>query len=149
MNAYYEVLNILKTSLDNNIDVNTVTQGDDPLDLSKKNIFPLVHISLDTGTFREGITVFDIQLQALDQVRDSKELVTDKFNGNNNAIDVDNNMVAVLRRTFDELIKDKYTKDIVIVGDGDIQKVKGEANNLNGWEVSFQIEVPNNVISIC
>jgi len=150
MNAYYEVLRLLKFSLENNKDIHTVTQGDiSTMDLNKMNIYPLGHIDLDDGTFRENIIEFNCSIYAMDVIDTSNELTTDKFIGNDNEIDVFNTMLAVVRRTYLELVKDVYTNDITILGEPTIRKMEGAVNNLAGWEMTFIIEVPDTIISVC
>ena len=150
MNAYYEVLRVLKFSLENNKDIHAVTQGDiSTMDLNKMNIYPLGHIDLDDGTFRENTIEFNCSIYAMDVIDTSNELTTDKFIGNDNEIDVFNTMLAVVRRTYLELSKDVYTNDITILGEPTIRKMEGAVNNLAGWEMTFTIEVPDTIISVC
>jgi len=151
MNAYYEVQNVLKTSLEANDDINTVINDDvaGSVDLDAKSIYPIAFITIETGQFVENVSIMNVQIQALDQVNQSSNIVTDKFVGNSNELDIYNTMLAVLRRTFDELVIDKYTKDILIKGSADILKVGNEVNSIVGWQMSFDIEVPNVIHSIC
>jgi len=150
MNAYYEVLRILKLSLEENKDIHTVTQGDiSNLDLNKMNIYPIGHIDLDDGTFNENTIEFNCSIYAMDVIDTSNNLVTDKFIGNDNEIDVFNTMLAVVRRTYLELAKDMRTQDITILGEPSVRKMEGAVNNLAGWEMTFTIEVPDIIISVC
>jgi len=150
MNAYYEVLRVLKFSLENNKDIHTVTQGDiSTMDLNKMNIYPLGHIDLDDGTFNENTIEFNCSIYAMDVIDTSNNLVVDKFIGNDNEIDVFNTMLAVVRRIYLELSKDVYTDDITILGEPTIRKMEGAVNNLAGWEMTFTIEVPDTIISVC
>ena len=151
MNAYYEVLNVLKTSLENNIDVNTVLTDDTSkgVDVNKMNIYNLAFIDVRTGLFKSNVSSFFVSIQCLGVPNHSKEPVTDKFLGNDNSIDIYNTTIAVLRRTFDEIVKDVYTKDITIIGDGDFEKVENKKNGAIGWELNFEIETPNTVVTSC
>ena len=150
MNAYYEVLRILKLSLEENKDIHTVTQGDiSNLDLNKMNIYPIGHIDLDDGTFNENTIEFNCSIYAMDVIDTSNNLVVDKFIGNDNEIDVFNTMLAVVRRTYLELVKDTRTQDIIITGSPLVRKMEGAVNNLAGWEMTFTIEVPDIIISVC
>ena len=150
MNAYYEVLRILKLSLEENKDIHTVTQGDiSNLDLNKMNIYPIGHIDLDDGTFNENTIEFNCSIYAMDVIDTSNNLVVDKFIGNDNEIDVFNTMLAVVRRTYLELVKDTRTQDIIITGSPLVRKMEGAVNNLAGWEMTFTIEVPDTIISVC
>ena len=151
MNAYYEVLNVLKTSLENNIDVNTVLTDDTSksVDVNKMNIYNLAFIDVRTGLFKSNVSSFFVSIQCLGIPNTSKTPVTDKFLGNDNSIDIYNTTIAVLRRTFDEIVKDVYTKDITIIGDGDFEKVENKKNGAIGWELNFEIETPNTVVTSC
>ena len=151
MNAYYELLRVLKTSLENNIDVNTVTQGDIlEVDLNKKNIFPLAHISVSTGTFAENVIRFNVQIISMDIRNSVTDTVSDKFVGNDNEIDNLNTSLAVLRRTYNELVKDKYSEDITIIGEPNLELfTEARQNLLDGWSMNVQVEVPDTIMSIC
>lgn len=150
MNAYYEVLRVLKTSLEENTDVHTVTQGDiSELDIDKHNIYPLAHVELSNGSFNENVIQFNCSLHALDVKDISNDINTDKFVGNDNEIDVMNTMLFVLRRTYLELAKDMRTEDITILGEPNFTQVTNTANNIIGWQMDFQIEVPDTIISVC
>lgn len=150
MNAYYEVLRILKTSLEENKHINTVTQGNIlEMDLDKHSIYPLGHIEVSTGTFQENVIQFDCTIYAMDIKDISKEIVTDKFVGNDNEIDALNTMLAVVRRTYLELAKDMRTQDITIIGEPNIDLAESNANMSVGWRMNFQIEVPDTIISTC
>ena len=83
MNAYYEVLNVLKTSLENNIDVNTVLTDDTSkgVDVNKMNIYNLAFIDVRTGLFKSNVSSFFVSIQCLGVPNHSKEPVTDKFLG--------------------------------------------------------------------
>lgn len=151
MNAYYELLRVLKTSLENNTHVNTVTQGDIlEVDLNKKNIFPLAHISVSTGTFAENVIRFNVQIIAMDIRNSVTDTVSDKFVGNDNEIDNLNTSLSVLRRTYNELVKDKYSEDITIIGEPNLELfTESRQNLLDGWSMNVQVEVPDIIMSIC
>lgn len=150
MNAYYELLRILKLSLEDNKDINTITEGDiSEMDLDKMTIYPLGHIELDLGNFRENVIEFTCSIYAMDIVNLSKEQTSDKFVGNDNSQDVFNTMLAVLRRTYLELAKDVRTQDITIIGEPSFRKMEGTKNNAVGWEMNFNVEVPDTIISVC
>lgn len=151
MNAYYELLRVLKYSLENNINVNTVTQGDIlEVDLDKKNIFPLAHISASTASFKPNVIVFNVQIMVMDIRNAVTDTVTDKFVGNDNEIDNLNTSLAVLRRTYNELAKDKYSEDITITAEPSLELfTESRQNLLDGWSMSVQIEVPDIIMSTC
>ncbi len=66
MANYYTVLDTLKTNLENDPFVNTVTQGDIfGVDLAKQTIFPLVHIIVNNATFESNIIRFNVSYISL------------------------------------------------------------------------------------
>ncbi len=104
MANYYTVLDTLKTNLENDPFVNTVTQGDIfAVDLAKQTIFPLVHIIVNNATFESNIIRFNVSLMAMDIVNKSKDEDTDVFNGNDNEVYVLNTMLSILNRLYEEL----------------------------------------------
>lgn len=151
MNAYYELLRVIKTSLENNVNVNTVTQGDIlEIDLNKKTIFPLAHVSVSSATFAENVIRFNVQVYAMDIRNIVKDIPADKFTGNDNEIDNLNTSLAVLRRTYNELAKDKYTQDITITGEPSLELfTESRGNLLDGWSMNLQVEVPDTIMSVC
>jgi hypothetical protein len=150
MNAYYELLRVLKKSLEDNVNINTVTQGNiAEMDLDKKTIFPLAHIDASNGSFQENIMTFNVTIHAMDIVDYSNEIIVDKFIGNDNEIDILNTMLAVLRRTYLELAKDVHTEMITINSEPNFSLKEGYSNSLLGWEMSFSVEVPDTIISVC
>ncbi|QLG46047.1 hypothetical protein [Costertonia aggregata] len=149
MRNYYEVLRLLKQKLEADPLVNTVTQGDiTEIDLNKKNIYPLAHIQTGTAIIGLSTITFNMTLFALD-VRDfSNEPVTDKFNGNDNEIDNLNSMLAVCNRFFKSIVK--LEDDFTITDNPNCEPLYEQQENLlDGWAMTFEIEIPNTEISVC
>ena len=62
MNHYSELLEYIKSVAEGGDYINTVTQGEEA-ETDKGLIFPLLHISIDNGSFSNGQTViFDVVL---------------------------------------------------------------------------------------
>ena len=118
MANYYTVLDTLKSNLENDPFVNTVTQGDIfAVDLAKQTIFPLVHIIVNNATFESNIIRFNVSLMAMDIVNKSKDEDTDIFNGNDNEVYVLNTMLSILNRLYEELRRgDLYTLPFQVDG---------------------------------
>ena len=148
MNSYYEILDVCRTSLKNNVDINTVIVSDlaEPNDY-KHIIFPLGYIDCDNGRFEENVSLDNVKIQVLDQVVKSNKIVTDKWLGQGKVIDVLTTTKAVLRRTYDELVRDLYDVGIKATIGTDYQKVKNESGDVQGWEMTLELEVPNTQIS--
>jgi hypothetical protein len=151
MRGYYELQRVLKTSLENNIDVNTVLTTDTNIvfDVNKHNVYPIAEIDITSGNIRQGGLVFQVTIIAMDRVDVSKKTPTDKFVSNQNEIDVYNTMVYVLRRTYRELKEGKYKYNFDIINDPTIDKIVGKENLSVGWSMSFEVEVPDEDMDIC
>jgi hypothetical protein len=152
MNHYTELLYFIKGLADADPLVNSVTQGDfDRLDLDKMTIFPLVHISIGDAQFSNGTTVsFDIQLGA-HSIRDiNKEIRTDNFWLQDNEVDNLNEMLAVLNRLWSKIYRGFSDNDITTTENPTLQQTLDEGNNLlDGWILSFNVQMPNTTMSLC
>ena len=152
MNHYTELLYYIKSLGDADPFINTVTQGEfDRLDLDKANIFPLLHINIIGGGFTNGQTVtFDLEIGAFD-IRDiNKEIVTDKFWLQDNEVDNLNETHAVLNRLWKNMYKNFQENDITSSENPTLEPlVEYGKNLLDGWKLSFEVEMPNDIISLC
>jgi hypothetical protein len=152
MNTYSQLVNYLKLLGDNDVFINTVTKGDfNDIDLDKKNIFPLLHISVGNASFPSTSVIrYDVQIGSFD-IRDiNKSINTDKFNGNDNEIDNLNETLAVLNRIWLLMIKDFEENNITASEQPTLEiQTLTRKNLLDGWIMTFQVDVPNTLISLC
>jgi hypothetical protein len=148
MNAYTQLLNYLLLILSADIDINTITVGEeiDRIDTANKNIYPLAHIDADDGDFTENNFQFNVSIQVLDQIDFNKIISTDKFTTNDNRQDIYNTSLQSLRRSYNELVRNAV---ISVSGRSGFVKVLQERNNLIGYQLDMLIEVPNDIMSIC
>lgn len=150
MNGYSELLRYIK-SIGEPL-VNTITQGNiDDMDLNKKNIFPLLHVDVGNASFpSESVIQFEVQLACFD-IRDiNKEVNTDKYFGNDNEVDNHNETLAILNRIWLLMKNDFEENDITASENPSLQQSSGtERNLLDGWVMSFQVQVPNTEINLC
>ena len=148
MNAYTQLLNYLLLILSADIDINTVTEGEDldRIDIANKNIYPLAHIDADDGTFTENNFQFNVSLQVIDQIDFNKIISTDKFTTNDNRQDIYNTSLQSLRRAYNELARNAV---ISVSGNSTFNKVRNQKNGLVGYQLDMLIEVPNDIMSIC
>ncbi|HEA22753.1 hypothetical protein LCGC14_1064330 [marine sediment metagenome] len=149
MRSYYEVLQVIKEKLEADPLVHTITQGSiTDVDLDKKNIYPLAHIQTGTAIIGMQTITFNISVFAMD-IRDNvNTLRTDKFNGNDNEIDNANSMLAICNRLFKSIAKLEY--DYSINENPTCEPFyENYHNGLDGWAMSFQIEIPNTEIAVC
>ena len=152
MNGYSELLRYIKSLAERDIFINTITQGDfADIDLEKKNIFPLLHVSVGNATFpSDSVIRFDCQIGAFD-IRDiNKEINTDKFFDNDNEVDNLNETLSVINRIWLLMLKDFEDDNITASENPTLQQfTESRKNILDGWIMTFQVEVPNTTISLC
>jgi len=150
MNQYTQLLQYIKTLGEADDFISTITKGED-VDINKGNIFPLLHVDIVTGSFTNGQTVtFDVELSCLD-IRDvSSEISTDKFWEQDNEVDYHNLTLAVLNRLWTKMYRDFAENNITASENPALQKVTdSEKNRLDGWTLSFTVEMPNTTIALC
>lgn len=153
LNHYSELLRYIKQLLDSDPLVNTVTQGDfDKVDLDKMNIYPLTHIYIGDGSFSNGQTInFNVSIGAM-SIRDiNDEVNDDKFWRNDNEVDNYNEMLAVLNRLWTKMYIDFEDADIIATENPNLLKRSQDRdkNKLEGWQLEFQVSMPNSTLSLC
>ena len=151
MQGFYNILTTIKTLLKDDKFCNTVTTGDIlSVDLSKKTIFPLSHIIVNSATLSSNTWTFNVSILSMDIVDVAKELTTDKFVGNNNEQDILNTQLAVQNRLLDVLRKADLGDDLFqIEGESDHEPFFDRfENGLAGWACTFNVLVPNEM-TIC
>lgn len=153
MRQVYTVIEKLQEKLQGNDITNTVTFGDIlQVDLNKTTIYPLAHIYISQVVFSEHIVEVSIQLYCLDIVDKTNEPNDDVmiYGGDNlqdvlnTQLQVVNDIQAELRRggLFDENLQ--LTTDITATPFMDDYE-----NELAGWAVTINIEMPNTEHTIC
>lgn len=152
MNQYTELLRYIKSIADSDVFINTVTQGKlDDKDKYKMDIYPLLHIQVNSGNLSNGKVInFDVILECA-QVRDeNKEIVNDKFFENDNEVDNHNETLAALNRLWNIMYKDFEKVNITSSEDPTLTKFSDAGTNiLDGWGLEFTVEVPNTTLNLC
>mgnify|MGYP005676300101 CR=1 FL=1 len=153
MTTFYEILDTLKTYLQGNSNINTVTSGDIfEVDLDKQSIFPLAHIIVNNCTFQDHVVVFSIQIICMDVVHDTNEDVKDQnnyFHGIDNKQDIQNTMFFVVNGLQSAMRRGELFSNLYQV-ESDFSANLFEdrfENLLAGWSMEFNVIVPNNQIS--
>jgi len=153
MRQVYTVLDKLKTKLKENGITNTVTFGDIlEVDLDKTTIYPLSHISLGDVVFAPHIITATIQLFCLDVVDKTNELTDDDiFYGNDNLQDILNTQLQVVNDIQQELRRGVlFDENLQLTNDITASPLLDNfENQLAGWVVTINIELPNNEHTIC
>ena len=71
MTGYYNILTTIKEQLEQDVFVNTVTEGDIfEIDLSKQTIFPLSHVMVNNVTRESSVLRFNVTVMCMDIDRD-------------------------------------------------------------------------------
>jgi hypothetical protein len=151
MNGFYTAIDKLKTHLDNDALVNSVSEGDIfQVDLAKQTIFPLVHIMVNSCTFEVNVLRFNISLIAMDLVDISKNENTNVYLGNDNTQDALNSTLAILNRAYDIMLHGSLAYDLFqIDGNPNCEPFTERFENLlSGWTMTFDVLVPNEM-TIC
>lgn len=153
MNQYSELLQYIYNLAIADPFINTVTQGDtDKIDLDKGNIFSLLHIVIDSGSFSNGSTVlFSVSLDCL-ALRNinKKEVISDKFWKQDNEVDNHNETLASLNKLWTTMYKDFEKRNITASENPTLEKISFAGKNLyDGWSLSFEVELPNTTLNLC
>lgn len=151
MREFYKVVDYLKTTLSNDINVHTITHGLRSMtDIDKKNIFPLVHLQVTNSTVSNSMATFIFEVAVVDLRNISKQPVTDKFLGNDNELDNLNTCHAVLNRLVSILQNQNNNDGIQLVNVPTLQPIIFEESNLlDGWRCDLELIIPNNEIVVC
>lgn len=151
MQSYYNILDTIKTTLEADVNVNTVSQGDIfDIDLAKQTIFPLSHIMVNSATRNGTVYTFSMSVILMDIVDKNPLEATDKFRGNDNEQDVLNTQLAVGARLV-ELLERGSLRDAnyALNGSPSFEPFTERFENyLAGWSLNFQIDIPNDM-TIC
>jgi len=152
MNQYSQLLYKLKELAETNQFVNTVTKGSiDRIDLEKANIYPLVHVTIEEGEFTNGSTIiFQVTLECLTERDLNQEVVNNKFWRQDNEVDNHNETLAILNDIWLRLLRDWENENITTSENATLTKIEFEKGNiLDGWGMTFNVELPNTDISLC
>ena len=153
MRQVYTVLDKLKTILRANGTTKTVTFGDIlEVDLNKTTIYPLAHIIFGNVVFTDRIMTATLQVLCLDIVDVNKEKQTeDNFYGNDNLQDVLNTQLQVINDLQQNLRRgDAFSDNFQVTTDIVAEPFQDNfENQLAGWGVTINIQVPTNELSLC
>ncbi len=153
MTSFYDVINSIKTYLQGNNSVNTVTFGDLlEVDLNKQTIFPLSHLTVRDVSFSDHTMTFTVNVMAFDIVDETKQNDKEQvepFYGNNNKQDVLNTQLMVLNGLQSSLRRGGlFQQDFIVDNNLTATLIEERFDNLlAGWEMGITVEVPNNGIT--
>ena len=148
---YFDIIDKLKAHFDNDVLVNTVTQGSlFDIDINKQDIYPLVHLIVNTASLEGNVVRYNISILAMDIVDITKDEEVNKFDGNDNELYVLNTQLQVLTRCYELLLRgDLWTDKFQIDGNPTCEPfVDRFENKLAGWTMTTDILIPNGM-TIC
>ena len=148
--AYYILLETLKNSLLQNVNVNTVTTGDiSEIDLSKQTIYPLSHIIVNNATNSGQVMSFNVTVLCMDKVN---QLKTEQVNPFNNEAEhtVLNTQLAVSNKLYKDLYSGQLRLDgYQVDDDASIEFFFDRFENiLAGVAMTLNIQL-NNDLNVC
>ena len=151
MREFYTTIDFLKGLLQEDINVHTILHGlKSTMDINKKNIFPITHIQVTNSTIQSGYVGFTFEVVAVDLRNVSKQMVTDKWLGNDNELDNLNTTHAILNRLLTKLRNTRNDFKIELNNEPNLQPIIFEETNLlDGWRTEIELIIPNNEINVC
>lgn len=151
MQVYYNILEMIRTQLLGDVNVNTVTTGDIfDVDLDKQTIFPLSHVMVNQATRKDRVYTLNISVLLMDIVDKVNHEATDKFRGNDNEQDVFNTQLSVGGRLVEMLKRGDLRDDnFELTNDPNFEPFTERfENSLAGWALTFDVDVPN-TMTVC
>lgn len=149
--AFYNITQIIKDELLNDVNINTVSTGDiTDVNLYKFEIFPIGHIIINSVEQAEQTLTFSLSILVADVVDKSKELTVDRFKGNDNVQDILNTQLTVLNTLIQRLRKGTlYDDKYQLLGNPQLSPFYERfENQLAGWTADVSIQIHND-INIC
>ncbi len=153
MKEIYDVTDKVRKKIQTNGITNVVTFGDIlDVDLDKTTIFPLSHIVLGSVTFGNHSVTIPLTVLFLDIVDVNKSLTDDDiFYGNSNLQDVLNTQFTAANLLQSQLRRGDLFEELFQI-DGNVTAdpfLDNFENQLAGWSLTVNIEIPNKEIDIC
>ena len=152
MNSYTQLLYYIKQLGEADIFVNTVTKSvNEDLDIYKGNLFPILNVDITSASYPSNAVIrYTIDLTCINLRDINKEVVNDKFWEQDNEVDNLNEAQAVLNRIWLNMIRDFADNDITASENPSLIPLIYEGKNLyDGWQLTFDVDVPNTIINIC
>lgn len=151
LNHYTGSLNFIKETAMQDSLVNVVTQGNfEELDIDKMTIRPFVHASVVDANFDNGSTVtMTYEVGAFTDRITQKKTNTDKFWGNTNEVDNLNTTLAILNRMWSKMYMEFDRNDISASENPSIRIFEDLGLKLDGWIITFTLEMPNTTLNLC
>ena len=157
--GFYQITQIIKDQLLEDINIKTVTTGDiSEINLGKQDIFPLAHILINSVTIEEQVLRFNITVLAMDVVNRSKEQTKERFKKDNNEQNILNTQLGVINKLIQVLGRGNLYTGVSTLSPDNPYQLDGSPscepfydrfeNELAGWSCNMEIIIYND-ITIC
>lgn len=146
---YYDLIDTLANSYRGETNVNTVTTGTiDEVNINRMDLMSLYHIVCNNVTFESNTITYNISVFGMDAVDISKGETTDKLRGNDNELDVFNQILLVHNRIYKSIKSgDLFAINIDIENNSVEPFTERFENFLSGWTFTFDLIVENDMTS--
>lgn len=152
MNNLFRLTDAIKTQLEGNALINSVSFGDlFDIELEKRDVYPMAHVGMSSARMGEGFLVVDISILFLDIVDENKSAQVDKFYGNDNEHYVINSMLSAATKTIQELMRGELYANGFQVDDEEVEVEffsERFKDKLAGCGVTFSVIIKN-TLDLC
>ena len=152
MNAYSQLLRHIKQTAEAESYITTIlSRLPEDFDWEKGNIFPIFNVSILAAEFTSTSTIkFPVVLTCVDKRDINNEDVDDKFWSNDNEVDNHNATLSALSALWIRLNRDYKSNNITASDNPSLTQIEFEGLNLmDGWSLSFDVEMPMDGVSLC
>ncbi len=148
MNSLFALTDAIKSELDSNVLLNSVSYGDvDEIELLKTNRYPLAHVGISTGTISDSTSTIEVSVIFIQQV-DEVKAQEDSFN--DSELYAQNNMLAAATRLVQVLKRgDLYAQGFQLEDDATVDFFGDRfTDKVAGVTVDMSITIKN-AASVC
>lgn len=112
MTGYYELIDKLKTVIQSDNIINTVTKGSiDQIDSFKTTMYPLCHVMINNIRLEGAVNIYNISFILMDIVETNKNEHTDPYFTKDNEDDVLHQMLKVATRLYEDFRRGVFRDD--------------------------------------
>ena len=146
---YYDLIDTLANSYRGETNVNTVTTGTiDEVNINRMDLMSLYHIVCNNVTFESNTITYNISVFGMDAVDISKGETTNKLHGNDNELDVFNQILLVHNRIYKRIKSGDLFEINIDVENNSVEPFTERFENfLSGWTFTFDLIVENDMTS--
>lgn len=147
MKALFNFTEALRNELESNALINSTSLGDlSEVAIMKRDVFPMAHTVLTTGTISSATSQLYVSILFLDVV-DENPVEDSGFYGNDNESYIHNSMLAAATKTYQEMARgDLYAQGYQVEDDAEIEFFSERfEDKLAGVAISFYVTINNNI----